>query len=332
MKMPKVSVVIPAYNAAALIKRALESVFAQEEDLEVIVVDDCSTDDTIAVVENLHDRRVKVLRQSENKGPAAARNKGLEEASGKYIAFLDADDYWKSGFLKKTSHFLDSHPEAISVFTGQEHKTFSAESSIEPKCLIRGTASANAVVLEDFFAFWKEQGVTPLCSGSVLMRGDLIRPLGGQREDLRICEDLEYWCLIAVHGKMGFIPEVLFVSDGARNGEARQKLTRRQRLQRYIPRWKNARSMAEWGRRIFVTQSPVLVTDAFQYVMGDVAGIMIYSMIQDGRWRNAYQEFRKYRKWLPKNPVNKLLACFGACSFTWYCVCFLLYLRERLKK
>ena len=334
--IPDISVIIPAYNAERFIARSLDSVWKQDfhGSMEVLVIDDCSSDATFNLLQKTAsaEPRLKVLRQERNQGPAAARNRGIAASSGRYIAFLDADDYWKPSFLKKTSDFLDANQDAACVFVGQEHKTVSAESSIEPKCLVRGTAPEMPLVLDDFFVFWREQGVTPLCSGSLMIRGELLRKIGGQREEFRVCEDLEYWCYIALHGKIGFIPEILFVSDGARNGEARKKLTRRQRLQRYAPRWKNARRMAEWGERLFATKSPILETDAFRYVMGDVAGIMIYSMIQDRRWGCALEEYRQYKDCLPRNAVNRLLAhfCFFACL--WYCACFLLYLRERLKK
>ena len=333
---PDISVIIPAYNAEKFIARSLEAVWSQKfsGSIEVLVIDDCSIDATYDLLKEAAstEPRLKVLRQERNQGPAAARNRGIAASSGRYIAFLDADDYWKPGFLKKTSDFLDANKNAVCVFVGQEHKTVSTESSIEPKCLIRGTAPEAPVVLEDFFAFWREQGVAPLCSGSLMIRGELLRKIGGQREEFRVCEDLEYWCYIALHGKVGFIPEVLFVSDGARQGKVREKLTRRQRLQRFMPRWKNARSMTEWGERLFATKSPILETDAFRYVMGDVAGIMIYSVIQDRRWRCAFEEFREYKDCLPRNAVNRLLARVCISSCLWYCACFLLYLRERLKK
>src|SRR5262245_39908172 len=98
--MPNVSVVIPSYNSAAYLPAAIDSVLAQTaRDLEVIVVDDGSTDDTPDVVAR-YGPPVRGIRQA-NAGVAAARNRGIAEARGRYIAFLDADDTWEPVKLER---------------------------------------------------------------------------------------------------------------------------------------------------------------------------------------------------------------------------------------
>jgi glycosyltransferase involved in cell wall biosynthesis len=97
---PRISVVMPAFNSAAFIRRAIESVWAQTlTPLELTVVDDGSSDDTAAVAAAV-DPRTKVVRQP-NGGPGAARNRGVKESSGNWIAFLDADDAWKPNKLER---------------------------------------------------------------------------------------------------------------------------------------------------------------------------------------------------------------------------------------
>jgi len=93
--IPVVSVVIPAYNRAATISRAIQSVLAQTyQDFELIVVDDGSTDSTCDVVATMPDHRIRLLHHEENLGAAAARNTGMTASNGKYIAWLDSDDEW----------------------------------------------------------------------------------------------------------------------------------------------------------------------------------------------------------------------------------------------
>jgi glycosyltransferase involved in cell wall biosynthesis len=97
--MPKVSVIIPTYNRSCLLNETIKSVLSQtEKDLEVIVVDDGSTDDTGNVVRNIKDKRVRYFYKT-NSGPAGARNFGLSKAAGEYISFLDHDDLWPENYL-----------------------------------------------------------------------------------------------------------------------------------------------------------------------------------------------------------------------------------------
>lgn len=113
--MHKVSVIIPTYNRAGLIPRALETVFAQTfKDYEVIVVDDGSTDQTREVLKPFLNK-LKYIYQ-ENRGISGARNRGIEEAGGEYIAFLDSDDYWAPEKLAEQVKVLDAHPHVGIVY------------------------------------------------------------------------------------------------------------------------------------------------------------------------------------------------------------------------
>jgi glycosyltransferase involved in cell wall biosynthesis len=107
-----VSVIVPVFNGAATLLDAIESIRAQEVSTEIIVVDDGSTDDTPRILDTLHD--VIVIRQ-ENRGPAAARNRGLLVASAPFIAFVDDDDVWLPRRLTPQLRLLDEHPDAAIV-------------------------------------------------------------------------------------------------------------------------------------------------------------------------------------------------------------------------
>jgi len=107
---PDVSVVIPAYNAAWCVAKAIESVLVQEgADFEIIVVDDGSTDDTAAVLARYGDA-IRVVRQR-NQGLSAARNAGIRAAQGEFVAFLDADDWWLAGKLGQQLALMHTRPE-----------------------------------------------------------------------------------------------------------------------------------------------------------------------------------------------------------------------------
>lgn len=122
---PRVTVIIPLYNKAPFIARALDSVLAQTfRGFEVIVVDDGSTDGGPEIVERYRDRRLRLIRQA-NAGPGAARNHGIRESKAAYVAFCDADDEYLPQFLERALTTLDHFPEcdaaATAYFEGSEH-------------------------------------------------------------------------------------------------------------------------------------------------------------------------------------------------------------------
>jgi len=118
MNLPKVSVIIPVYNGERFLAEAIESALNQDyPDFEIIAVDDGSTDRSPEILGSYPDLRV--IRQ-ENRGVAAARNRGLESSGGDYIAFLDQDDLWLPEKLRRQAGFLQHHPAADMVVVHQE--------------------------------------------------------------------------------------------------------------------------------------------------------------------------------------------------------------------
>lgn len=115
-----VSVVMPAYRCAATICRAIDSALAQEIPLEVIVINDCSPDDLDAVMERYQkEERVRYIRNEQNQGAAASRNRGVQLARGRYTAFLDSDDWWEKGKLKKQLACMEQ-TKTVLCSTGRE--------------------------------------------------------------------------------------------------------------------------------------------------------------------------------------------------------------------
>ena len=107
-----VSVIMPAYNSERFIKQAINSVQNQTyQNFEIIVVDDCSTDNTNELVKDLckEDKRIILLKNNKNEGAAISRNKAIEAAKGKYIAFLDSDDLWLPSKLEKQLTFMETN-------------------------------------------------------------------------------------------------------------------------------------------------------------------------------------------------------------------------------
>ena len=115
---PRVSVVVPCYNYGRYLGDCLGSIFAQEgnHDFEIIAIDDCSSDNTREVIESFRDSRMRVILHEKNQGHIRTIAEGLQEARGRYVARIDADDRYRPCFLKETISRLDRHPEVGFVY------------------------------------------------------------------------------------------------------------------------------------------------------------------------------------------------------------------------
>ncbi|MCW4468409.1 glycosyltransferase family 2 protein [Flavobacterium sp. MFBS3-15] len=111
--MPYFSIVIPLYNKENFVAATINSVLAQTfTDFEVIIINDVSTDNSLAVAQRFDDSRIRIISHPVNKGLSASRNTGIKNASSEYIAFLDADDLWKPEFLETIRQLIVDYPEA----------------------------------------------------------------------------------------------------------------------------------------------------------------------------------------------------------------------------
>jgi len=105
-----VSIVMPSYNAGQFIEKSIQSVLSQTYDnFELIIIDDCSKDNTVDIIKKFSDKRIKLHINEINSGAAISRNKGIREAKGKYIAFLDAEDIWLKDKLEKQISFMEEN-------------------------------------------------------------------------------------------------------------------------------------------------------------------------------------------------------------------------------
>jgi glycosyltransferase involved in cell wall biosynthesis len=204
-----VSVIIPTYNRARFLPDAIGSVLRQTCPVhEIIVVDDGSTDGTRDVVEKIPGP-IRYLYQP-NAGPAAARNRGLREANGTWIALQDSDDLWVPEKIRIQTEFLTLHPQLDFAFGHLSNFTVDAEKPGEPEILDRKVFAcllANAADLKDFFRQLLISNPVP--TPAVMFRRDCLRQVGYFDESLDCCEDYEFWLRFAWHCRCGFIDAVL---------------------------------------------------------------------------------------------------------------------------
>lgn len=117
---PLVSIVMPTYNREDILPFAIQSILAQKyEKFELIIVDDCSSDNSIRLIESYSDKRIRLLKQAKNQGHSAARNKGLEAAEGSIITYLDSDNSWDSRYIGAVVGAFMSLPKAQAIYSGQ---------------------------------------------------------------------------------------------------------------------------------------------------------------------------------------------------------------------
>lgn len=185
--LPRVSVVVPLYNTASFIRRALESVLNQTMgDLELIVVDDGSTDDSLAAVQSFDDARLRIVHQS-NQGASAARNRGLRDARAPYVAFLDGDDFWREDKLECQLAVLDANPELDLVFA----RCTVVDEQEAPLVLTGpcpdGPMSYSDLLSENFI----RNGST------VLVRRDALVAAGSFDPAFAACNDYEAWLRVS---------------------------------------------------------------------------------------------------------------------------------------
>lgn len=200
--VPLVSVVIPTYNRAKLLSRALDGAIGQSyRNLEILVVDDASEDETAAVVESFNDPRLRYLRQQTNGGVAAARNRGLKEAKGSLIAFLDSDDEWLPDKLERQVALLCRRPTRVGlVHSGVlEHGADGDRILHAPQC--RGNVWSEML-------HWNTVGSG---TSSVVIRREVVETVGFFDSSLPAIEDYDYWTRVARFYELDFVSSALIV-------------------------------------------------------------------------------------------------------------------------
>lgn len=195
---PLVSIIIPTYNKEEYIKKALESVLNQTyKEIEVIVIDDGSIDNTQEIVKSFNNTRIIYIWQ-ENKGAAAARNTGIKKAQGKYIAFLDSDDLWLKEKLEKQVRFLEENPEMGLLGTGCYQINYKRE--IMGKKIF---PTKNKVLQGILIKY------NPFIQSSVMVRKEVFDKIDSYDESFSQSEDYELWLRIAKYYKIANLPELL---------------------------------------------------------------------------------------------------------------------------
>lgn len=203
--MPHFSIIMPLYNKAPYVRKAVESVVGQSfTDWELIVVDNGSTDGSGDIVAVITDPRIRMIRLEDNLGPGGARNYGVSESTAPFICFLDADDWWEPTFLEEMSGLIARYPEAGIYGTGyyivKNEKKRTAPIGVEAT-FIEGEINYCQVYAKTL--------CMPLTSITVCMPRKVFNEMEGFKPHLKLGEDFDLWIRIALKRKVVFLNKPL---------------------------------------------------------------------------------------------------------------------------
>jgi hypothetical protein len=199
------SIVVPCYNYSRYLKGCVDSILSQGVKVQVIVIDDCSSDDTPSVGASLaKDPRVTFLRHEVNQGHIKTYNEGLALATGDYTALISSDDLLTPGALKRAQAVLDSHPEVGMVYG---HSLYFQSNDNLPKAR-SGEPRLDIWDSRDWIAQRCKTATSCISSPEVVVRSSLQRQLGGYRSDMPHAGDLEMWLRFAAHASVAYLGRV----------------------------------------------------------------------------------------------------------------------------
>ena len=204
-----ISVIVPLYNKESWIKRCMVSIINQTyENIEILVINDGSTDDSLKVMDTIDDRRIRIVDKP-NGGVSSARNLGIKNAEGEYIAFIDADDEWNSKHLEVMIDGFHKFQDAILVCddlieTKVEKKEFVQKRNVPYYLKNNDETTYHYSLIDDYLGTLKDNFFI-LSGSSVLIKSSVIKEYQLQfHEHLDIGEDVNYWLQLSQVGKFVF--------------------------------------------------------------------------------------------------------------------------------
>lgn len=193
---PLISVVIPLYNKESTIRKTIETVLSQTyKKFEVIIVNDGSKDDSVRVVSTYSDKRIRLVSQ-DNAGVSAARNRGVREARGEYIAFLDADDHIAPNHLEEMVSLIQEYGKNASIFSTNFYRQFP-----DGERFINRSETYRGIIHNYFKAIQKGALINSSC---VCISKDAFISVGGFREQFSVGEDIDLWNRLCRRYKLAY--------------------------------------------------------------------------------------------------------------------------------
>ncbi len=279
--MPLVSVVIPTYNRAHSIAESVHSVLRQTfTDFELIVVDDCSRDDTTKMLESITDLRLRVLSHDTNRGANAARNTGIHAAAGTYVAFQDSDDEWLPSKLEKQLAAMQEFgPDSIGAYCAMVvlEQTNGVSNGLVN---IRLVPSRTDVPLDGHLKHSLLGGFSLISTQTLIVKRSVILAAGGFDDSLPALQDWDCCLRLAEYGPFAFVNEPLVIQRFSPDSISHSAEKRVWALSRIIAK-----------EEPYLRGMPQYATPLYRILAGGLRRL--------GYYREARDEYRKILQFAP---------------------------------
>jgi glycosyltransferase involved in cell wall biosynthesis len=303
MKAPHCTIILPTYNRAAALPRAISSVMAQsEQDFELIIIDDGSTDNTREWLATLDDARIRVVRSEHNQGPSAARNIGINMAAAPMLAFLDSDDIYCKERLSVPLAIFERDPDVICILSSalKEDKHGNTTAVLLPNVKLASGAFEWAMICD----------LVGVESTSISVRTEHARKIGGFCSDLRRTEDREFLIRLSRLGAAQILPNVLWQKTWSVDGASNQWATAGRDLVSYFR--ERTEYLSRYRKVGQYLATKILMMHIRHHdvksLMGDTLRFYRVGLLNGGiaqLWRNHLQ-VKKYRRVAQHQPLDAL--------------------------
>ncbi len=310
MTLPKISVLLPTYNRRRILPRTIASVFAQDEqDFELIIIDDCSIDDTGAYLASLNDPRIRVLRPPNNLGAAGARNIGLEAAQADIVALLDDDDVYLEHRLSAPL-VVFSHEKEVVATLSSSIKVDLKRTQIArlPELTLARTAFEWALICD----------LIGVEGTGITIRRETALEIGGFCQGMKLIEDRELLIRASRRGSGHLIAEPLWQKHWSDDGQSNQWDQAGQGLLSYVAA--QPELVGRFHKVGSYLATKILISDLrhglFRALARDFRNFMRIGLI-DGNFQRMWSDHREVRKYRRSMLIREALASIAGAPTEW---------------
>ena len=303
MKAPRCTIILPTYNRAAVLPRAVSSVIAQnEQDFELIIIDDGSTDNTREWLATLDDTRIRVLHSEHNGGPSAARNIGINMAAAPILAFLDSDDIYCKERLSVPLAIFERDPDVICILSSarKEDKRGNTTAALLPDVKLASRAFEWAMICD----------LVGVECTSISVRTEHARKIGGFCSELRRTEDREFLIRLSRLGAAQILPNVLWQKTWSVDGSSNQWPTAGRDLVSYFKERTEYLSRYRKVGQYFATKTLMMHIRHrdFESLMGDTRRFYRMGLLDGGiaQLCRSHLQVKRYRRMAQHQPLDAL--------------------------